>query len=329
MFALIFLLFMELSAFAMVPGAANYPEGEEGWELLSVEEHLSVVYALQRSGRYDDASKRLFFLLHREEYLDSGLLIQFEYAKNLEHFEMYQHTLGLYEELLAQKLPPDLKINVLYRYCLVLSDFDDHRGAVDVAKKLRRSWFLSGSDRRAVSLLLGTAQLRAGQKNRGIRKIQRALGKLKSPQEHPWLQSRAKMALADELLFQAGELQLLTASDLEESLQTRADLIIQAERQVQSIIALNEPEYALLGLTRVADAMLVLYDDLLASLPPEEFTKEQKELYQEAIEEKAEFLQQKALSYYSTALRYANQLEWSGQIRGELQSKYSALQQEI
>ena len=329
MFALFLLLFLEPFGFAQVPGAAVFPEGEDGWEHLSLDEHLNVVYALQRSGRYEAASKRLFFLLHREEYQDSRLFIQFEYAKNAEYQEEYQIALSVYDNLFLEKLPSDLKLNVLYRYSIMLMELNDPKGAIKIAKKIRRSRILSSSDRRAVSLILGTAQLQAGKKKKGIRRIQKTFGKLVSPQEHAWLQARAKMALAEELLFQAEQIELFTVEEIEDSLKIRANLIIQAERQVQSIIALNEPEYALSGLSRVADSMLVLYDDLLASQPPSEFTKEQKELYKEAMDEKADFLQEKALSYYSTALRYANQIEWSGKIRGELQAKYDALQQEI
>lgn len=326
MFALILLLFTGTFAFAEEAPLTSSSQTEDGWKYLSTDEHVTVIYALQRSGRYEAAEQRFDFLLEQE---DSPLFLRFEYAKNAEYQEKYQVAIENYQSLLKEDLSSDLKLNVRYRYCIVLSDLGEYKKASKMARKIRRSRALSATDRRAVSLILGTAQLQSGKKRKGIKRIQKTLGKLVSPQEHAWLQARAKMALAEELLFQAGQIELLTSEDLTKSLKDRADLIVQAERQVQSIIALNEPEFALDGLSRVADEMLVLYDDLLASQPPESFTKEQKELYQEVIEEKADFLQEKALSYYSTALRYANQLEWAGQIRGELQAKYDALQQEI
>ena len=296
------------------------------WQQLSVDEHLSIVYSLQRSGKYDGAEQRLNYLLSEDP---GSPFLRFEQAKNSEYKEEYLLAVDDYEALLEEKLTSDLRLNVRYRYGLVLSNVGEHKKANKIARKLRRNISLSASDRRAVSLVLGTTQLQSGKKKKGIARIQNALNKLASSQEHSWLQSRAKMALAEELLFQATQIELIPSRELNESLKERADLIIQAERQVQSIIALNEPEYALKGLSRVADAMLVLYDDLISAQAPSEFTKVQKELYQEKIVEQAEFLQEKALSYYSTALRYANQLEWSGSIREELEAKYNALQAEI
>jgi hypothetical protein len=299
---------------------------EESWQQLSVDEHLSIVYSLQRSGKYDEAEQRLNYLLSEDA---SSPFLRFEQAKNSEYKEEYLLAIDDYQDLLEEKLTSDLKLNVRYRYCLVLSNLGEHKKANKMARRLRRNISLSTTDRRAVSLVLGTTQLQSGKKAKGIARIQKTLEKLSSPEEHSWLQSRAKMALAEELLLQAAKVELIPSRDLNDSLKERADLIIQAERQVQSIIALNEPEYALKGLSKVADAMLVLYDDLISAQAPSAFTKEQKELYQEQIIEQAEFLKEKALSYYSTALRYANQLKWSGSIRGELEAKYNALQAEI
>ena len=119
MFSLIILLFLEPLAFAEGGETTSSSQVEEGWKYLSTEEHLTMVYALQRSGKYRSADKRLRFLLAQEA---SSIILRFEYAKNAEYQEKYLEAADIYQTLLQEKLPSDVKLNVRYRYCIVLSD---------------------------------------------------------------------------------------------------------------------------------------------------------------------------------------------------------------
>jgi len=322
---MILALFFLFSIFAQAEESSLHSDLLASWANLSIEEHLDYVYSLQNTGRYDSAEERLHYLLQRE----SSAVIQFELARNLELQERYSEALEGYNQISLKECSADLRLNILYRQALVLSDLQQEKEALKMVRRLRRRIFLSKTDRRGIRLLLGATEIKAGKKNRGIRRIQRTLNQLDSDHEHPWLQSKARLTLAEELLDSASDIEIIANDSLDDSLRQRANLIVAAERQVQMIISLNEPEQALIGLSQVADAMLMLYDDVILSPAPESFTTSQREIYQEELEERAKILQHKSLSYYSTALRYANQLEWKGAITEELKAKYSSLQQEL
>lgn len=290
------------------------------WDELTDEEHIEQVRELQRVGRYDAAVQRLLFIQQRQD----SPVIQFEMARNTELMGEYATALELYTQLHQQELEEGLQLEVAFRRALVLSDVDRHKEAIRSLRQLRRRFSLSKDDKVVVNLALGTSELQAGKKWMGIRHIQRNLELLESGQQHPWIQARARYALAQELLDQAHSIALSpikTGTKLNDKLQERANLILAAEKQIAVVIQLDEPEYALQGLIDIADAMLILYDDLVAVPPPTSFTPDQAVLFRERMAQDASVLQEKAFNYYSKGLRYAEQLDWPGDIQDELREK--------
>lgn len=289
---------------------------ENVWKDIPVLEHIEQVHTLQLAGKYDAAQERLDFLAQYEP----SLYVLFEIGRNWELQEQYDTALGFYDLVLQEDLGEDLWLNTSYRRALVLSDLQQHRRAVWSLRKLR--WHsLSDTDKRAVDLAFGAALLWSGRETKGIKTINQALNHLESPMEHSWLQARARMALSDYLLNQALQIAIVPTDEMTNLVNTRSDLIIQAERQVQKMIQLQEPQYALAGLEDIGDALLFLYDDLLAMPAPEYFDVYQEQLYVEVMEARASILQEKALEYYEVGDRYAKELNWPGSVANSLQKK--------
>ena len=86
MFILFFVLNLCSMAFAEETEATPSEHIEEAWQQLSVDEHLSIVYSLQRSGKYDGAEQRLNYLLSEDR---SSSFLCFEQATNFEYKEGY------------------------------------------------------------------------------------------------------------------------------------------------------------------------------------------------------------------------------------------------
>ena len=296
------------------------------WAHLSPEENLVQIHELQRSGRYEAAQQRLEYLLKHSNEPN----IKYEYARNKELMEEYETALVLYEELRAGELTLELAREVGFRRAVVLSDMGRQQQSIAAFRKLKRAFSLSADEQIAVALGLGASEVLAGKTRRGSKRIQRSLHKLDTPRQHSWLQARARYTLAQALLSKALKIELHgPVEQMNEDLQARANLILQAEKQVTVILQLDEPEFALQGVLAVADALLILYDDLLSSTPPSSFTAGQASLYREKMAEKGSFLMRKAFSYYSKGLRYAEQLDWPGEARRELQRKRQALLAEL
>jgi tetratricopeptide (TPR) repeat protein len=292
----------------------------ELWRNLDEREHLTVIYDLQRSGRYLSAEQRLNFLLEEQ----SSPFLLFEIARNTELQSNYAAALVLYEQLYNQNLEEALALDVAFRRALVLSDLGLHTEAISSLRELKKKYSLSKSDKIAVDLALGSSQLHAGKKRAGINRIQRSLDSLENPRQHSWLQARARYALSTVLLEEARRIEIYGAQQakrLNSRLQKRANLILQAEKNITVIIQLDEPEYALQGVVDVADAMIVFYDAIVATPPPGKFNDQQSKLFRNGMKDRASLLEDKAFEYYSKGLRYAEQLDWPGPIRQELQAK--------
>ena len=285
---------------------------------------LDSVHRFQRKGQYVEAEAELARLLMEH----STPQLQFEWARNLELQGEYQSALVVYDELYPLRLIGDLGLNIAYRRGLVLSNLGKHREALQTLRRLR--WRkLSAKDRRGLQLALGAAELMAGKTDKGMRRIERTLGELEQPNEWSWLQARARMAMCTLLLERANESALMAEGDLQAQMNMRADWILAAEKQIQVIIQLQEPEYVLLSIEAFADSLLLFFDELRMLPPPDTFTSTQVQLYESQLQEQAEMLADKALGYYRLAVRFGDGLFWKGPSYVRMQRKIEVLEQEL
>ena len=285
---------------------------------------LNLVHTLQRQGQYVEA----------QEILDALVLetdtptIRFEWARNLELQGKYEPALQVYNELYGLRLAGDFGLNIAYRRGLMLSNLGEHKRAVRTLRRIR--WRrLSAQDRRGVHLALGSAEIEAGQVERGIRRIEKVLTKLEQPNEWSWLQARARMAICDHLLDLASQTPLEATENLTIQMDQRASWILQAEKQIQVIIQLQEPEYVMASLERFADAMVLFFDEVRMLPPPPEFTSSQASIFEEEMAQQSTVLADKAIGYYKLAVRFGDGLLWAGETYPRMKRKIEVLEKEL
>ena len=288
---------------------------------------LDDVYALQRQGKYIEAQEVLDDLLLNSEVQTTPQL-RFEWARNLELQGQYEPALEMYNELYILRVAGDFGLNVAYRRGLVLSNLGQHRAAIRTLKRLR--WRkLTPKDRRGVQLALGAAEIEGGLVERGMKRIEKTLLKLEQPNEWSWLQARARMAICRYLISKAQQTPLEASVDLKTQMDDRANWILQADKQIQVIIQLQEPEYVLLGLEEFADSMVVFFDALRMLPPPVDFTDAQAEIFAEEIARQSKVLAEKALGYYQLAVRFGDGLAWTGACHPRMERKIEVLEGEL
>ena len=160
----------------------------------TVDESISIeqVYRYQRQGQYVEAQEVLDALVLENDTPAN----RFEWARNLELQGKYEPALQVYNELYRLRFAGEFGLNIAYRRGLMLSNLGEHQKAVRTLRRLR--WRqLTALDRRGVQLALGSAEIQAGQVERGMRRIEKVLSRLEQPNEWSWLQARARMAICD------------------------------------------------------------------------------------------------------------------------------------
>ena len=282
------------------------------------------VYEFQRRGQYTEAQELLDTLVLE----DDTPTIRFEWARNLELQGQYEAALGVYNELYVLRLSGEFGLNIAYRRGLMLSNLGQHTKAVRTLKRLR--WRrLSSRDRRGVRLALGAAEIQAGQTEKGIRRVEKVLSQLEQPNEWSWLQARARMAVCDHLLRLASQIPLEATDTLKFQMDQRATWILQAEKQIQVIIQLQEPEYVMASLEQFADAMVLFFDELRMLPPPLDFTPTQAAIFEDEMSQQATVLADKALGYYKLAVRFGDGLLWAGKTHPRMKRKIDVLEEEL
>ncbi len=285
---------------------------------------LEDVYLQQRKGQYIEAQVLLDELIA----LQRSPQIQFEWARNLEFQQQYDAAILVYDDLYFLRLAGDFGLNIAYRRALMLSNLGRHSEALKTLRRLR--WRrLSQSDRRAVSLALGAAEIMAGLTQKGIRRVEKTLDELVTPTEWSWLQARARMAICEHMFEKAQSIEVLIGVDLENRMDERANWILEAEKHIQVIIQLQEPEYVLRSIESIADALVTFYDDVASIPPPQDFTLTQRSIFQEEMSNQGRILLEKALGYYQQADRFGDGLSWKGSNHARIHRKVVVLQSEL
>ena len=298
------------------------------WLLIGVvwssDNQVDEVHRLQRQGQYVEAGVILRGMILDTDSVD----VQFEWARNLELQGKYEAAALVYDDLYKHRFKGDFGLNVAYRRALVLSNIGRHNEALRTLRRMR--WRkLRPTDRRAILLALGAAEIMAGKNRKGMLRVEKALASLETPTEWSWLQARARMAICKELLHLAQNTELLLDENLNAAMDVRANWILTAERHIRMIVQLQEPDYVLQSIESLADALVLFHDDLVSLPPPVELTTTQQALLEERLAQHSEMLLEKALGYYQLADRFGSDLDWAGPELKRIQSKKQILQEEM
>ena len=225
----------------------------------------------------------------------------------------------------CKEIDPALAIDVSYRLGVALDEKGEHKKAIRQWKQLLRSKHFPKEHQVAVELLIGAAQIHAGQHRKGVKTINSALPK--ATKQQGWMQARARNALAMLLIAQADRV-LLQGKNVQSRVEERMAILDNAEKQVIAALELDKTEYVLEGVIQVVDAYLRMYDDAISIAPPVSLLAVEYAKYQEELKEKADILKRKAQNYARKGLNYALQQDWRGVEKKEILLRIEALKKE-
>jgi hypothetical protein len=291
-------------------------------ESLPTADLLDQAVLLRERGNTAGADRFLRLVLAREpEHLEAS----WHFALNEEIAERYEPALAGYDRVIALAAGGDRTDDARFRRALVLADLGRDKESAAEAKALLAENRWSAEDDAALRLVRGMGDLRAGRTRRGLRQLDGGLLALEGTQAHPWVRARARAALAAHWLDQAAEVPISNDRKAAKNLGKRAGLMSDAERQIIAVAQLNEPEYALVGLIRLGDAYLQLYDDLRAAEPPASLDADQVVIFREAVDQKAAVLRLKAWRYYDEGVALAVRTQWAGSAAQTLRERRDAI----
>ena len=237
---------------------------------------LDQAEALQRSGQFTEAQELIDFLMKEHPYP----YVHFLWAQNQEYRYDYELAIDTYSLLLKEKIDPALAIDVSYRLGVALDEKGEHKKAIRQWKQLLRSKHFPKEHQVAVELLIGAAQIHAGQHRKGVKTINSALPK--ATKQQGWMQARARNALAMLLIAQADRV-LLQGKNVQSRVEERMAVLDNAEKQVIAALELDKTEYVLEGVIQVVDAYLRMYDDAISIAPPVPLLAVEHAKYQEEL----------------------------------------------
>ena len=291
------------------------------WSLKKLDALLDQAEALQRSGQFTEAQELIDFLMKEHPYP----YVHFLWAQNQEYRYDYELAIDTYSFLLQEEIDPALAIDVSYRLGVALDESGAHKKAIRQWKKLLRDKHFPKEHQVAVELLIGAAQIHAGQNHRGVKTIHQALPR--ATKQQGWMQARARNALAMLLIEQADGVRL-QGSNVQKRVKERMAILDNAEKQVIAALELDKTEYVLEGVIQVVDAYLRMYDDAISIAPPAPLLALERSAYQEELKDKADVLKRKAENYARKGLNYALQQGWRGIEKKEILLRIEALKKE-
>lgn len=231
----------------------------------------------------------------------------------------------LYEQAIA--LGGEGALDARFRRVLVLEDLGMNEAALDEVRAIDKARGLSPDDELTVQLQRGIAELLAGKRGVGIRRIQKALDATEASDSHRYLRAKARYHLARALLAEADALPLTGGErKVVRNLKGRAERIKAAEAQIIALAALQEPEWVLASLITFGDSHAKLATDLAASPPPKKLNEGQVVLYRMELDRKADNVRTKAFHAYDQGVALATRLAWESPRVATLKERRAALE---
>jgi tetratricopeptide (TPR) repeat protein len=276
-----------------------------------------------RYGDHEGAQVRLAHVLDAAEGSELRDRARFHLGLSLELEERYGEAVGHYLALEAGQ--GAFSQDATFRLALCLEDLGRHKESLARIRALQLADRWNETDGASLQIQRGVAELRTGRTRRGVRHLSRTLAQLEGTDAIPWMQGKARLAIARHQLERAQDLQLVGNRKAARRLKKRTALISAAEAQVVAIARVGEPDHVLEGLKILGDAYLMLHDDMLAAAPPRSLDADQVEIYGQMVAERVVVLRRKAARYYGQGVALAIRTGWEGAVVDELKARQSAL----
>jgi len=135
------------------------------------------------------------------------------------------------------------------------------------------------------------------------------IGRGIAPSDSNFYYSMAEFKLA-EIVHDAMRQEEIPSDEsiLEEHLERKAGLLLDAQRLYTKVIRIGHPHWAAAAAYRIGALYHHLWKDMLAAPPPEDLDEEEREIYQEILREKIRVLLKKAVLQWERTLKLASRL---------------------
>jgi tetratricopeptide (TPR) repeat protein len=309
---------------ALAQPATPAPETlEDQWRAQPVADVLDEGIRRIRHGDHEGAQARLLHLVELAEPPELRDRARFHLALSLELEERYGDAVGHYLVLEANE--GAFAQDAAFRLALCLEDLGRHKESLERIRALQSAGKWNETDAASLQIQRGVAELRAGRTFWGLRHLARVLDRLEGTGAVPWMQGKARLAIARHQLERAGSLALVGDRKAARRLKKRTALMGAAEAQVIAIVLIGEPDHVLEGLKILGDGYMKLHDDMLAAPPPRKLDADQVLLYRQMLQERVVVLRRKAGRYYGQGVILAHRTAWEGAVVEELEARQSAL----
>jgi tetratricopeptide (TPR) repeat protein len=307
---------------ALSPASSVTPTLTAPYKDLSVEDLRADIQARLDRRDLSGVAERIAYLRGRDGAQPDWLYLE-GFAAELA--EDYPTAIRHYLDLQLRWPDSPRARDAHFREALCLGDLGRHEEALREVRAMQRLEGLNEDDELTLALERGRNELGLGRERRGRRHIEGALEELEGSDRLRWMRARAHVALADQLLRGAAQIELVGDEKAARRLKERVELIAQAEQQVIAASKLREPELLLRGFLVLGLGYEALYRDVSQAPPPRQLDPEQVQIYQRTLAEHSEAIKVKAWRYYEEGYNLAISLSWPGQLTQTLASRRDAL----
>lgn len=252
------------------------------------------------AGKYEDAHRYLEELIRRSDNIDyrynEGVLWELE--------EQYILAEDRYKELIVESVDPAFILNLQFRLGVIVSDQGRHLEAITLFKTLMRDPEVTPKEIQILSLAQGAAEIYHGKTRRGVRRINKTLA-LEYSENQPWIESRAREALVFALIQKSEGYAFGSVKKTTRNFQKRSELVGVAEEQIVVMIDLEEPEYVLKSLLQLSGAYIQVANEMRMVPAPRKLDREQQIAFQDSLNDRADFIEEKGRGYCLKGLSYA------------------------
>jgi tetratricopeptide (TPR) repeat protein len=195
-------------------------------------------------------------------------------------------------------------------------------------RRLERSHRWEPADQSKIDLVQAIFELQDGKLRRGRRHARAALGAAAGT--NAFYQAKAHVAIARSYTDEAAALPFAGPDRTQvRRLTRRAELLVDAEREVVAAIQLKEPEWILDGMLVLGGGFEALADDLRNAPAPQGFDDQLRGLWTAQLSERSAVLYTKADNAYSRALDFAAEQQWRSRRIALLDARSAGVKQKI
>jgi len=240
----------------------------------------------------------------------------------------YDQARQLYQGVIDDYPESHRELDARFRVAELTGVLGEPKAALKALRRLGRPRKMEPMDQAKIAFNRAIFTLEAGRERRGRRRFTRALRKHESGLV-AYYEAKGWYTLIDAALDRIDDEPLRgSRRRMTRRLTERRQGMQQAEQAIGQAIELQEPEWVLAGLLRLAASYEDLGDDLLAA-PEPDLTPAQLEIYRDELHTQVEQLWVRALAYLDGGADVAERLAWQSDRVRELEQRRARLMQRI